>query len=194
MWTEPGNGGAVGGRWQTQHLKGPSLVWKWRLQRADMIKCLTFTQNARGCLGICCVLCGYLAALKHMGNQHAHIISGNIRMALQPAHTVTYLKDESTQKEQLAMYDASRIRLQTVQNAAARLLTRSSIRHTASVDALKKQLRTHLSNLCCVVFVILCVFKVLCFIVSFYSFYGLIFNIFYSLAALRELALQKLLH
>lgn len=63
-----------------------------------MIKYLTFTQNARGCFDICCVLCGYLASLKHMGNQHAHIISGNIRIALWSTHTVMYLKEKSTQK------------------------------------------------------------------------------------------------
>lgn len=70
-----------------------------------MIKYLTFTQNARGCLDICRVLCSYLASLKHMGNQHAHIISGN--MALWSTHAVLYLKETSAKKEQLVMYDAS---------------------------------------------------------------------------------------
>lgn len=98
MWTELGNGGLVGGRWQTDCLKVPSLVWKWGLQRADMIKYLTFIQNARGCLDICCVLRSYLASLEHMGNQHAHIISGSIRMALWSTHTDVYLKEKSTQK------------------------------------------------------------------------------------------------
>lgn len=91
-------GGEVGGWLQTNCLKGPSLVWKWWLQRADMIKYLTFPQHARGCLDICCVLCSYLASPKHMGNQHAHISSGNTRMAPWSTHTVMYLKEKSTQK------------------------------------------------------------------------------------------------
>lgn len=82
--------------------KGPSsLVWKWGLRRADMIKYPTFTKNARGCLDICCVLRSYLASLKHMGNQHAHIISGNTGTDQCSTHTVMYLKEKSSQKRQL---------------------------------------------------------------------------------------------
>lgn len=95
-WTELGDGGVAGAWWQTERWKVPSLVWKWGLRRADMIKYLTFSQNARGCLDICRVLCSYLASLKHMGNQHAHIISGN--MALWSTHTVLYLKEKSNKK------------------------------------------------------------------------------------------------
>lgn len=67
-----------------------------------MIKYLTFPQNARGCLDICCVLCSYLASLKHMGNQHAHISSGNMHTA-QPTQR---LKEKSTKTHTATGSDA----------------------------------------------------------------------------------------